>query len=673
MSSPITTIPDANDNFVLQLPTLTSVDKSPVTTASSHLRSHSHQSTYLFCLRLSTLDSVYLANNSDSCSHFNNFSIFVFPLLSRLAIENLIFLQEPESSVTRLVIIKMSSARTRKAAPANKSKKDAVKAKAIKKSTPDAPAKAPAAALKSSPKAAKKASPKAKATAAPTVKSTKRKATDEAEDHPQVNGVKRTKVAPITATAEEPEKPKRKTAPVNEITTKKTKAAKPEINQAPTQKLNVYVFGEGSSGELGLGSAKGQVEVKRPRYNPNLGPETGVVALSVGGMHTAALTHDNKILTWGVNDQGALGRDTTWDGGLRDIDDQDASDSDSESGSDTAINPKESTPAEVDLSTVPEGVSFTQVVCTDSATFGLTTTGEVYGWGTFRSNEGIFGFEPGNLIQQQPKLIPKLNKITQLAAGANHVLALQANGTIFCWGSGQQNQLGRRILERRAMNSLIPMAIGNLKKIDHIGAGAYNSFAVKQNGDVYSWGLNNFGQTGIPKDFDEDGNSKGNDVHMPIVIETLRGKGKVTSIQGGSHHTVAVTDKNELLVWGRIDGNQSGMKIKDLPEDDIVRDSSGNPRILVVPTQVPNIKAVTAAAGSDHCIAIDKDGKAWSWGFSTTFQTGQGTDEDIEMATMIDNTAVREKKLTWAGAGSQFSAVAGIDKPVVNGVNGHAD
>ncbi|ETI22312.1 hypothetical protein G647_06386 [Cladophialophora carrionii CBS 160.54] len=576
----------------------------------------------------------------------------------------------------------MSGTRARKAAPAVANKAKTVKAKEVKKTTPEPPRMTrERVGEEESPKAVTKASasPKAakavpKASTAPAKKVTKRKAEDHVEDEPQVNGVKRPKVGTKPAPeVKEAEPPKRETAaPAKTTAAKKPKTAKAEINQPPTQKLSVFVFGEGSSGELGLGSAKGQTEVKRPRYNPNLGPDVGVVALSVGGMHTAALTYDNKILTWGVNDQGALGRDTAWEGGLRDVDEDEGSDSDSDSGSETAVNPRESTPGEVDLSGVPENVVFTQVACTDSATFALTTTGEVYGWGTFRSNEGIFGFDPTTLIQLRPKLISGLSKIVQLATGANHVLALQSNGAVFCWGSGQQNQLGRRILERRATNSLVPMAIGTLKKVDYVGAGAYNSFAVKQSGEVYSWGLNNFGQTGIPKEFDDSGNSKGNDVHMPIVVKTLGGKGKVTCIQGGSHHTVAVTDKNELLVWGRIDGNQSGLKVKELPEDDIVRDSAGLPRILVVPTQVPNIQAVTAAAGSDHCIAIDKNGKAWSWGFSTTYQTGQGVDDDIELATMIDNTAVRDKKLLWAGAGSQFSVVAGIPQPQVNGVNGHA-
>ena len=171
------------------------------------------------------------------------------------------------------------------------------------------------------------------------------------------------------------------------VAAKKPKAVKKVdvINHAPLQRLNVYVFGDGSSGgELGLGSGKGQSEVRRPRLNPHLAADTvGVVQVACGGMHTACLTHDNKILTWGVNDQGALGRDTNWDGGLRDITEDGGSD-DSDSEGDGELNPHESTPGAVDFSDLGDTPNFTQVACTDSATFALTEAGDVYGWGTFR-------------------------------------------------------------------------------------------------------------------------------------------------------------------------------------------------------------------------------------------------------------------------------------------------
>ena len=151
------------------------------------------------------------------------------------------------------------------------------------------------------------------------------------------------------------------------------------INERPKQTLKVYVFGSNQQGELGLGEGASAQDVKRPRLNPNLDPaKVGVVQVSAGGMHTAALTKDNTILTWGVNDLGALGRDTEWSGGLRDIGSED---SDEDEGT---LNPKEATPMSVDfkgLKTVPV---FVQVAAGDNATFALTEDGEVYGWGTFK-------------------------------------------------------------------------------------------------------------------------------------------------------------------------------------------------------------------------------------------------------------------------------------------------
>ena len=158
--------------------------------------------------------------------------------------------------------------------------------------------------------------------------------------------------------------------------------AQAAINQRPGQRLDVYVFGEGSSSELGLGTAKTAIDVKRPRLNPLLSAQQiGVVQIACGGMHVAALTHDNKILTWGVNDQGALGRKTTWEGGLKDMDDNDSDESDK---SDSGLNPAESSPAAVPASSFPEDTQFVKLAAGDSHTLALTDDGYVYGWGTFR-------------------------------------------------------------------------------------------------------------------------------------------------------------------------------------------------------------------------------------------------------------------------------------------------
>lgn len=211
----------------------------------------------------------------------------------------------------------------------------------------------------------------------------KRKLSD--DEAPKVKKRAKREEAIDDLSEEETKKPvsRRKAAPKAPVSTKpKAPRVKIIINHAPTQILDIYVVGTGENGELGLGNGKNCTIVKRPRLNPLLAAEkAGVVQVAVGGMHTAVLTKANKILTWGVNDQGALGRDTAWDGGLKDMD---ADESDSESNEGENMNPKECTPGEVDLSDVPDSTVWTQVVASDSATFALTNTGLVYGCGTFR-------------------------------------------------------------------------------------------------------------------------------------------------------------------------------------------------------------------------------------------------------------------------------------------------
>jgi alpha-tubulin suppressor-like RCC1 family protein len=141
------------------------------------------------------------------------------------------------------------------------------------------------------------------------------------------------------------------------------------------QKLDIYVFGSGEYGELGLGhvirNGKKPKGVLRPRLNDLLGANTiGIVQIAVGGMHCVALSHDHRIFTWGVNDNSALGRDITRDG---DDDDDDGMD----------LNPKESTPTAISSDFFGKDTKFAQVVASDSASFALTVTGSVYGWGTF--------------------------------------------------------------------------------------------------------------------------------------------------------------------------------------------------------------------------------------------------------------------------------------------------
>lgn len=535
----------------------------------------------------------------------------------------------------------------------------------------EAPKKRKVNASKSKPAATKTAPvagrgrPKKAETPAPAApaKANKRKKDEESEAEAEAAPVKKPKVeAPKAApkaqkVAKDPAKPQPKGP-------RRMKGKKTEINAVRyTEPLKVFVFGEGSSGELGFGATKKAIDVKRPRFNEPLSNQN-VVRIATGGMHVVALTQDNKILTWGVNDNGALGRDTTEaDVKMRDVD-ADDSDSDSEDGT-GGLNNLESTPTAVSSEYFPEDTTFVDVAAGDSCSFALTTEGAIYGWGTFRKNEGILGFERGNHTAKYPVYIESMKKVTQIVCGTNHVYALDASQRVYAWGNGQQNQLGRRVNERTLTEALQPNRIGfhdtsakrHSQKIVSIASGDYHGLAIAEDGHIWAWGANNYCETGYPDNAGADDAS----LLVPKIIHSLEGK-NVISLEGGSHHNIAITKDGEVLVWGRCDGSQTGIpaeKLEAETNEDKVLKNNGKAKILVQPTPILNLKdIVSGACGPDHTIVIDKNGRAYSWGFSANYQTGLGTDDDVDVATLIDNTATRDVKLTWAGCGGQYSIVA---------------
>lgn len=91
-------------------------------------------------------------------------------------------------------------------------------------------------------------------------------------------------------------------------------------------------------------------------------------------------------------------------------------------------------------------------------------------------------------MQRKPALIPPSKNIKLLAARCDHVLALLTIKVM--------SMLGRRIVERTRFQALTHCRFG-LPKIGYIACGAYYNLAINAKGQVYTWGLNNFGRTGI--------------------------------------------------------------------------------------------------------------------------------------------------------------------------------
>ncbi|TGO15714.1 hypothetical protein BTUL_0036g00040 [Botrytis tulipae] len=501
-------------------------------------------------------------------------------------------------------------------------------------------------------------------------KSNKRKSTEDV-DEPVSKPSKKAKVTkstpatkkPATKAAAKPlpivKKPKAAPKPKAPKVVKpkvvKPKVVKPKtiINFAPTQLLDIFVFGCNEAGELGLGLQTKKDTINRPVKNPAL-TARGVVQMVAGGMHGAALTKDNKILTWGVADGLALGRKTDdWVAPERDAD----AESDDESAAADARNPLESTPGEVDLTNVPEDTIFTQITAGDNATYALTNDGLVYGWGSIRGADGPMGFTKDVKETLVPMLIPGLKNIVKLAAGNNHYLALNNKGAVFAWGAGEHNQLGRRIVERSRLNALVPREFGLPKAMVDIFCGSEHSFAIHKNGTVYSWGANNMGQCG---QFSKDGTLTEEVTSTATKVNILKDK-NIKMMAAGNASSLALTHEGEVLYFGKAQDGLSGHDVEALPEDVIIRNERNQRSIIKTPLSFP-FKGSYIAMGSDHSIVLGPDGHSphYSWGFNTYRQTGLEDDQDVYIADELNCKHIEGKKLVWAAGGGQFSFLAGI-------------
>ena len=185
-----------------------------------------------------------------------------------------------------------------------------------------------------------------------------------------------------------------------------------------------------------------------------------------------------------------MGRDTSHSKQV--LKDLDAPESDDEDGD---LNEAESTPSLVQGLDVKDQI--VQLIATDNLSAVLLSNGDVYAWGCFRCNEGLLGFLRDEIkLQRTPMRIAELKNIVQLAAGKDHILALDSKGIVSAWGNGQQFQLGRRIMERHRLRSLEPQQFG-LYNIRYVASGDYHCFAIDHNDQVYAWGLNQFGQCAL--------------------------------------------------------------------------------------------------------------------------------------------------------------------------------
>jgi len=161
---------------------------------------------------------------------------------------------------------------------------------------------------------------------------------------------------------------------------------------------------------------------------------------------------------------------------------------------------------------------------------------------------------PKNMVGCPPTLImPELEvysmpSITTVACGESHTLAVGQDGTLWTWGRNQYGQLGHGDCKTHKL----PRRVEALEKKICIkaAAGGQHSLVLTEANKVYAFGSNVFGQLGLE--------SRVKYSSAPDIVSRLRRSG-VCHVTCGYSHSFALLKSEQLYAWGRNDCGQLGL------------------------------------------------------------------------------------------------------------------
>ncbi|MCP4345742.1 MAG: choice-of-anchor D domain-containing protein [Desulfobacterales bacterium] len=186
---------------------------------------------------------------------------------------------------------------------------------------------------------------------------------------------------------------------------------------------------------------------------------------------------------------------------------------------------------------------------------------------------------------------------TFIDGGALHTLVIRDDGTVWTWGFNYYGQLGDGTNENKEISLQVP----GLENIIALDGNGYFSIALRNDGTVWSWGRNYTGQLG-------DGTL--NDKNSPVTVPGLN---NVIAIAAGANHAAVLINDGTVRAWGSNRYGQLG---------------NGTTANKTAPVQASGLNNVTAiAAGGNYTVALKNDGTVWTWGFNQYGQLGDGTNE----------------------------------------------
>ena len=294
----------------------------------------------------------------------------------------------------------------------------------------------------------------------------------------------------------------------------------------------------------------------------------------------------------------------------------------------------------------------------------LKKDGTVWTWG--RGTEGQLGnggwnniFSPTQVITDSGSSTP-LSNIIDIAASQTEAYAVDKDGNVWSWGQDGNGELGRSYSDNNE-RTVAAKVEGITEKVVEVEAGTDNAFALGESGRVWAWGYGNLGLLADP-DYNNGTRST-----PKMVVGGESGSHyleDIVSISASYGDAYAIKANGTAWVWGLNaygqmgNGNTTGYSVPVQVKTGAQGSSTGYLEDVIELTgQATNNIGVT--------YAVTKDKKLYGWGYtSTNVLGGESTNNIYYRTPILVTTGVNKVSASGQGNGNNYTYILKTDNKV---------